>query len=290
MAGILLVLAGLVQTGRMFRDEYRGPLPPAVKGFSPILTGAQAAEGAPPLTSRPAAPLRSRAAALASLPAHRGMVPASAAATSPAPPAETAPVEAGSAPPASGSAPPASSSAPPASSSAPPAADRELSSGQPAPTATAAGPAIPDWLDIPVIELSAPVVAVEPVAVRVSGLNLQQWSAPDLDAAGWHSASALLGQPGNTVLNGHHNIYGSVFARLHELQPGDELFVWAKGRAYLYQVDQVLLLEERYAGLAARTENARWILPSDDERLTLVTCWPPESNTHRVIVVARPMP
>jgi sortase (surface protein transpeptidase) len=26
---------------------------------------------------------------------------------------------------------------------------------------------------------------------------------------------------------------------------------------------------------------------TDDERLTLVTCWPADSNTHRLIIVAR---
>jgi len=37
-----------------------------------------------------------------------------------------------------------------------------------------------------------------------------------------------------------------------------------------------------------RQENARWIAPTDDERLTLVTCWPYTNNTHRVVVVAKP--
>jgi sortase A len=37
-----------------------------------------------------------------------------------------------------------------------------------------------------------------------------------------------------------------------------------------------------------RLENARWIGPFPDERLTLVTCWPYTNNTHRVIVIAKP--
>ena len=37
-----------------------------------------------------------------------------------------------------------------------------------------------------------------------------------------------------------------------------------------------------------RLANARWIQPSEDERLTLITCWPYESNTHRLIIVALP--
>lgn len=42
------------------------------------------------------------------------------------------------------------------------------------------------------------------------------------------------------------------------------------------------------AAVDVRMDNARWILPSTDERLTLVTCWPAKSNTHRLIIVASP--
>jgi sortase A len=50
-----------------------------------------------------------------------------------------------------------------------------------------------------------------------------------------------------------------------------------------------MILPEKYQEIDVRMDNARWILPSDDERLTLVTCWPATSNTHRLIIVARPL-
>jgi len=37
-----------------------------------------------------------------------------------------------------------------------------------------------------------------------------------------------------------------------------------------------------------RRQNARWIAPTTDERLTLVTCWPYTGNSHRLIIVAKP--
>jgi sortase A len=40
--------------------------------------------------------------------------------------------------------------------------------------------------------------------------------------------------------------------------------------------------------LEIRMANAEWLGGTDDERLTLVTCWPQKSNTHRLIIVARP--
>jgi sortase A len=38
-----------------------------------------------------------------------------------------------------------------------------------------------------------------------------------------------------------------------------------------------------------RMQNARWIMPTPDERLTLVTCAPDAQSTHRLIIVALPV-
>jgi hypothetical protein len=50
------------------------------------------------------------------------------------------------------------------------------------------------------------------------------------------------------------------------------------------------IVPEKDQPLEVRRENARWIGPSNDERLTLVTCWPRHDNTHRLILVALPAP
>jgi hypothetical protein len=47
-----------------------------------------------------------------------------------------------------------------------------------------------------------------------------------------------------------------------------------------------MILPERFEPLETRLENAQWILPSDDERITVVTCWPHDSTPHRVGGVA----
>jgi sortase A len=49
-----------------------------------------------------------------------------------------------------------------------------------------------------------------------------------------------------------------------------------------------MILKELGEPIEVRYQNARWILPSLDERLTLVTCWPKTGNTHRLIIVAFP--
>ena len=48
------------------------------------------------------------------------------------------------------------------------------------------------------------------------------------------------------------------------------------------------LLEEKGMPEEVRRSNAQWIAPTDDERVTLVTCWPYTSNTHRLVIVAKP--
>ncbi|WP_299024803.1 sortase [uncultured Thermanaerothrix sp.] len=148
-------------------------------------------------------------------------------------------------------------------------------------------PAIPQRLIISKIDLDAPVVPVKTRKIQLGEGVFEQWLAPDEFAAGWPTATAMLGQAGNTVLIGHHNVHGKVFERLHELEPGDLIVVEGGGRRFSYVVVNVMILPERDADLKTRLENARWIQRSQDERLTLVTCWPAYSNTHRLVVVAR---
>jgi sortase A len=144
--------------------------------------------------------------------------------------------------------------------------------------------ASPHRLLITAIGLDAPVEAVGWHIVN----GVSQWDVPDHFAAGWLKTSALLGQVGNTVLTGHHNIAGEVFRYLVNLRPGDEIEVDAYSQVYFYKVTTRKIVQELGEPEAVRLENAKWMLPTDDERLTLITCWPYTSNTHRLIIVAKP--
>lgn len=147
---------------------------------------------------------------------------------------------------------------------------------------------LPTRLVIPAIGLDAPIVPARWKLVFRQGTWEPEWEVPD-HAVGWHSNSALPGRIGNTVLSGHHNIQGEVFRDLARLKKGDEVILYAGEHAFHYQVTETILLEEKGLSDAQRRENARWIEPYPDERLTMVTCWPQTNNTHRIIVVALPM-
>jgi len=150
-------------------------------------------------------------------------------------------------------------------------------------------PEIPDRIEIPSIKLVAPVVISDFNVTKIEGETFGQWIAPSRFAAGWHPDSALLGEKGNTVINGHHNEFGEVFGNLVDVKIGDLIIVSSGNQKFEFVVSNRMILAERFQSTAVRLDNARWLAKTDDIRLTLVTCYPKESNTHRLIIVARPI-
>ena len=157
------------------------------------------------------------------------------------------------------------------------------------PTATPLAPAQspPDEIIIPAIKLTASVTRTTWITKLQNGQPVTVWQVPDY-AAGWHINSALPGHGSNVVLSGHHNIKGEVFRDIVKLNPGDEIMLHADGRTYYYTVSDRFIIPERGVPEAQRRQNALWIMPTVDERLTLVTCYPYTDNSHRVIVIAKP--
>jgi LPXTG-site transpeptidase (sortase) family protein len=147
---------------------------------------------------------------------------------------------------------------------------------------------IPDRIVIPAIELNAPILFAKFEELDYQGQTYDQWLAPNSFAAGWHFNSVRLGNTGNLVLDGHHNVYGKVFGRLYELEEGDLIRIYSGSFYMKFVVTNKLILPEKNTSLATRLENARWILPTSDQRLTLVTCWPQDTNTHRLVIAAIP--
>lgn len=157
-----------------------------------------------------------------------------------------------------------------------------------APTATArARGHRPTRIRAAAIELDVPVVEVGWGPSPAEGAEMMEWQVPE-DAAGYHRGSACPGEGGNTVISGHNNVGRAVFGRLIDVSPGDAITVYAGEAPHHYRVEQVLLLRQAGASPDERSENARFIEPTADERLTLVTCWPDTGNSHRLIVIARP--
>jgi sortase A len=139
----------------------------------------------------------------------------------------------------------------------------------------------PDRLVAPSINLDAQVVATD----WTTGGN---WTVPN-GAAGWLENSAYPGQAGNTVLAGHHNTQGEVFRYLSELKLGAMITVMTGQQQAVYSVTERLIVPMWNVSPEQEAEYATWIDRTRDTRLTLVTCWPYYTNSHRVIVIAKPV-
>ena len=148
-------------------------------------------------------------------------------------------------------------------------------------------PELPSLIEIPAIKVKAQVVAVGPG--KKVGNSSVEWSSPDKGRVGWHNYSGRLGETKNIVMNGHNNIQGSVFRKLYTLQAGDWVTVSSASYIKVYQVQEVMKLLERGVSYEQRVQNAQYIQPMNDDRLTLISCWPETNNTHRIIVIAKPV-
>jgi len=78
--------------------------------------------------------------------------------------------------------------------------------------------------------------------------------------------------------------------RASQNEVGDRVQVYVGEQTYYYMVSQKMILKEKGESPHIRRENAKWIAPTQDERLTMVTCWPYTNNTHRLVVVSSPAP
>ncbi len=143
----------------------------------------------------------------------------------------------------------------------------------------------PMEITIPAIGLRS---VVTPVGFQFSNWKLE-WETVD-DAVGWHRSSAMPGSPGNTVMSGHNATRGAgVFRDLRKVAKGDAITVTVNGVERNYVVTGRVIYRHLLASEKQRLKNAAWLGEFGDERLTLITCHPWYTNTHRLVIVAHPV-
>lgn len=140
------------------------------------------------------------------------------------------------------------------------------------------------------IGLDAPVVEMGWRSEQKGGQIVSVWEVP-YDEAGWHRNSAQPGQTSNVVISGHNkSLGGHVFGHLEEIEVGDRVTLWTdEGTSYVYQVSEKQIVRAFGASPEALDYLRTVIQPTTREQLTLITCWPSWTNTHRLIVIAHPM-
>ena len=141
---------------------------------------------------------------------------------------------------------------------------------------------------IPKLGTDASVVEVSWHIDQIDGYAVAVWDTVS-EAAGHHRGTEPPGGEGNCVISGHSRSQdGGVFNELWLLEPGDLIRLTnVRGDSYQYVVERVERVQELGQRLEQRLANASLMAPTQDARLTLITCWPDWAYTHRVIVVAR---
>jgi len=97
------------------------------------------------------------------------------------------------------------------------------------------------------------------------------------------------GESGNIILFGHNNFAGEVFRRLSELKAGDEIYLYTLDQKFSYVVQETDIVRATGATEQDKRAHAFYLGPKTEETLTLVSCWPYSTYTHRVYVVANPI-
>jgi sortase A len=119
---------------------------------------------------------------------------------------------------------------------------------------------------------------------------VSEWIVPD-NESGWHRNSARPGEGSNIVISGHNSSSGGqVFGHLDEVAAGNRLTIWTDtGDTFDYQVTDKQIVRVFGATQETLAYLQQVMQPTDTERLTLITCWPSWTNTHRLIVIAEPL-
>jgi len=159
------------------------------------------------------------------------------------------------------------------------------------------------------LQVDAQVIELGWEVREENGVQTSVWRIDDIadGRAGHLVNTALPGGTGNVVIAGHHNIGGNVFKNISLAWSDDDAEVeqdgirWrsdvltgrsviltdANGRQHTYTVRSTYKLADRNVSESQRLANARFMAPTSEPTLTLITCWPYNTNTHRIIVVAR---
>ncbi len=127
------------------------------------------------------------------------------------------------------------------------------------------GPQQPVRIQIPAIDVDAPVV---------QGDSWEQLKK----GVGHHIGSANPGQNGNLVLTAHNDVFGEIFRDLDRLVPGDIIIVYTLQRQYIYVVNETRII--------APTE-VEVMLPTPDASITLISCYPYMVDNQRIVVFGK---
>jgi LPXTG-site transpeptidase (sortase) family protein len=130
--------------------------------------------------------------------------------------------------------------------------------------------------------------AAEKITANVDPSNKEEYLRVLVDSIAHARGTAYPGINGTTYLFAHSadnfwdiGRYNAVFYLLKDMQPGDDVYVFFRGKRYNYEIYDTKLVDSSdvsYIDAAL----------GQGERLILQTCWPPGTDWKRTLVFARP--
>lgn len=126
------------------------------------------------------------------------------------------------------------------------------------------GPEQAQRIQIPAINVDAPVV---------QGDGWEQLKK----GVGQHVGSADPGKTGNLVLSAHNDVFGEIFRNLDELKTGDQIIIYTNQNPYTYVVTNSQIVLPTQVEVMA---------PTSKPVVTLISCYPYRVDNRRIVITA----
>ena len=91
---------------------------------------------------------------------------------------------------------------------------------------------------------------------------------------------------GNVVLAAHNDIYGQIFRYLDQLQPGDEIQLMTRSGVYTYRIRSYQENGQTVGHQIVKPDEVHVMQSQGAPILTLISCYPYQKNTERIIIQA----
>jgi len=123
-----------------------------------------------------------------------------------------------------------------------------------------------------------------PVTANVNGDNKLEYNKSLTSGLAHYKGTELPGDGGNIFVFGHSSSdtdggpYAKIFRNLNDLNKGDKITVYYKNKKREYTVSEKKVVA---------ADDLSPLNLTDDERLTLMTCWPIGTKEKRLIIIAK---
>jgi LPXTG-site transpeptidase (sortase) family protein len=137
------------------------------------------------------------------------------------------------------------------------------------------------WLEIPSIGVRTPIVLEKSTDTNTILKRLE-------DGVVHYSTSPLPGEEGTSLILGHSSAYpwykgnyGSVFALLGKLNPGDIIKIYKDDELLTYKMTKSLVFNP-----LSKDSRINQLEETDGSSIVLISCWPVGTNYKRIAVKA----